>query len=361
MSLRILALVYGWACSPLLGAENLGKTPSLEMASMVLFADELMTSYPQSLMAETQLLVWLNSASPTDLKKVEAMIPSPWTGTEVGMAGMEFKEHIENTLLIARNAEGELISLIEKGRLEALKDLKSSLTQANKIQEEEQKRLFLIGVFLASGSLDSFQDAYELRELVSTQLSHSQRSDYMMYGRESWLGLWPAISIASYTDTLNDDDSFSLIRTVCARASWYFSDYDEAENYLKHFGYSAPGQTPVIYKSMGAIKAARQPENYLKWLTGLTENGRSFAISGSIEYLMRNDPEVIHDYLPLFSKNGYYGGGDLALEWSKYNPEEAKKWVSSLSKFHGPSKSSVMKTGSDPVKSKISDIIDVKP
>ena len=131
------------------------------MASMVLFADELMTSYPQSLMTETQLLVWLNSAPPTDLKKVESMIPSPWTGTEVGRAGMEFKEHIENTLLIARNAEGEPISWIEKGRLEALKDLKNSLTQANKIQEEEQKRLFLIGMFLASGSLDSFQDAYE--------------------------------------------------------------------------------------------------------------------------------------------------------------------------------------------------------
>ena len=131
---------------------------------MVLFADELMTSYPQSLMTETQLLVWLNSAPPTDLKKVEAMIPSPWTGTEVEMTGME---HIENTLLIARNAEGEPISWIEKGRLEALKDLKNSLTQANKIQEEEQKRLFLIGMFLASGSLDSFQDAYETSSSTS--------------------------------------------------------------------------------------------------------------------------------------------------------------------------------------------------
>lgn len=318
---------------PHLSANSLGlsEKPPTDLKEVIAHIKTAKQAYPNSVLAQTQLERWLMQLSLDQLTQLQRSIPTPWSASELSFAAMRFELDEMISCVIAVHPEsiqkGYPASPKEFGRRAGIVDWKEALKTADQIEDEKIKSLYLIGVIESAGRMDSFTEAETLRSLVLPKLSSNQRPDVRAY---KWTFLWPAESIADLAKSYPEDKRFSLLRHVAESGNMFFSKMEEGEKYLQYFGYSAPGQAPVIGESMSGVLAARDPLGFIKWFQDQSENMQSFAIEGAIEPLLRNDPMLIEKITPYFNESRSYTALRIAYQWARYDPAKAMAWAKTL-------------------------------
>lgn len=330
--MSVVAL-FGMFAMPQVCADSLGlsEKPPTDLKEVITYIQKANEAYPNSVLAQTQLELWLTQLTVAQLTQLQASIPTPWSASEVGSAAMRFELDEMLSRVIAVHPEsiqiGRTASPTEFGRWAGVADWKEALKIADQIEDEAIKSQYLIGVIESAGEMNTFTEAHTLRSLVLSKLTSARKPDLRAY---QWTYLWPAESIADLAKSYPEDKRFSLLRHVADNGNIFFSQMNEGEKYLQYFGYSAPGQAPTIGESMGGVFAARDPLGFIKWFGEQSENMRYFAIDNAIEPLLRNDPALIEKIIPYFNNSNSYTALEIAQEWARYDLPKAKAWAKKI-------------------------------
>jgi hypothetical protein len=334
LNLTLLLCSIAWSEAAVL--EAFKERPVNDLQSIVSKAVAVTGKYPGSVAIQTQYLTWISQLSVQELAELEEKIPSPWTGSQLSSDSMSI--NIRQSLKTATRdkvKDAEVYKLdfyYARGRQTTTHDYEKTLTQVKLIEDEKTRDQFLKGMLVSLGRETTFTSGQAKRDHVITLISQAERIHINTYSWPKWAALWPANNIANYANTLSEDDRFRMIRHIAEHGSYYFSNFDEGLRYLKHFGYSAPGQKPVIGESMGAVFAARTPMAFVEWFEKQPQSStmQHCAIQNAIEPLLRNEPQLIRRITPFFNDSSSYTALEVAREWARYEPKKAEKWAATL-------------------------------
>lgn len=313
------------------GSLNLSEKPPTDLKEVIAKLRVFKNAYKHSVLAKTQLELWLMQLSVDELTQLKTSIPSPWSAQSLSFEAstIQLGEMLNAVIEVHPETikKGYQASPKEFGRRAGIVDWKEALKTADQIEDEQIKHRYLSGVIESAGQTNSFAEAETLRSLIFPKFPNGQRPDDRS---NNWTYLWPAESIADLAISYQEDKRFSLIRHVADNGNMFFSQMKEGEKYLQYFGRSAPGQAPVIGESMSGVFAARDPLGFIKWLQDQSGNMQSFAIENAIEPLLRNDPMLIEKITPYFNDSKSYSALEIAQEWARYDRPKAVAWAKKL-------------------------------
>lgn len=326
----------GLVVMPHLSADSLGlsEKPPTGLKEVTDQINTVTQAYPHSVLAQTQLELWLMQLTLDQLIQLQTSIPTPWSASELSSAAMRFELDEMISRVIAVHPEsikkGYTASPTEFGRRAGIVDWKEALKTADQIENADIKSRYLIGVIESAGQMATYTEADKLRQTILPKLPHDQRHRISAYGQDGWAYLWPAESIADLAKSCPEDQRFSILRHVADRGDMFFSQMKEGEKYLQYFGFSAPGQAPVIAESMSGVFAARDPLGFIQWFQAQPDTIRSSAIENAIEPLLRNDLLLIEKITPYFNDSRSYTALEIAQEWARYDRPKAMAWAKKL-------------------------------
>ncbi len=313
------------------GSLEFSEKPPTDLKEVIAKLKVFKNAYQHSVLAKTQLELWLMQLSVDELTQLKTSIPSMWSGTEISFeaSSIQLEEMLNAVIEVHPEAikKGYQARPKEFGRRAGIVDWKDALKTADQIEDDQMKHQYLIGVFESSSQMNSFAEAETLRLLIFSKFPNAQTPGDRS---NNWTYLWPAESIADLAISYEEDKRFSLLRHVADNGNMFFSQMKEGEKYLQYFGRSAPGQAAIIGESMSGVFAARDPLGFIKWFQDQSENIQSFAIENAIEPLLRNDPMLIEKITPYFKDDKSYTALRIAQQWARYDRPKAVAWAKKL-------------------------------
>lgn len=318
----------------------LQRNPPDRLEEIVAIFSSVYEEYPESVRAKTQLERWLSQFPVQKLVGFEREIPSPWSGTPLSFGAFrgELREHLETALSLhpdqtALETLRPDLAAFGRGQATTPGNWQETLQKSSEIQDEKIRDHFLLGLLRSVGRLDRFDDSWKKRKAVIALMSQSLRVHTTTYENDKWKLLWPAGALATWAETLPEDQRFNILRQVADQGSHYFSTFEEGVHFLDHFGRSGPGQLPVIAEAMGAVFAARDRDGFFRWTSNQGGYVETQALEAAIEVLLRRDPEEIKQLILHFEGSNSFSSLEVAQEWARYDPEAALCWARSLPVF----------------------------